>query len=78
MNQESRSHVELRYFLGDRPRQAYVCYFQPTFRNRPAVYVHVGMDWLSAKIGRTLERLGLRRRVVKLLRRLTYPGIKSP
>ena len=50
--------------------QADICFFRWTLRNALAVYGHTAMDGCSSKIGRTLEMLGLRQRIRKLLRRV--------
>jgi CelD/BcsL family acetyltransferase involved in cellulose biosynthesis len=55
--------------------QADVYFFRWTLRNVLAVYGHAFTDWFSSKIGLMLEKLGLRRRMRLLLRRL--PGKKA-
>jgi CelD/BcsL family acetyltransferase involved in cellulose biosynthesis len=44
-------------------------FFRWGVRNALAVYGHFLMDWLSGALGRTLDVLGLRQRMRKLLRR---------
>jgi CelD/BcsL family acetyltransferase involved in cellulose biosynthesis len=57
--------------------QADVYFFRRTVWNASAVYGHAAMDWFSRRMGCFLERLGLRKRMRKLLRRLPQAGAKA-
>jgi CelD/BcsL family acetyltransferase involved in cellulose biosynthesis len=46
-----------------------IYYFRPTARNRMAVYGHHGMDRFASRAGQTLDRLHLKQRVRRWLRR---------
>jgi hypothetical protein len=57
--------------------QADVYFFRRTAWNTLAVYGHAAIDRFSSRMGRLLERLGLRKRMRKLLRRLPQAGVKT-
>jgi CelD/BcsL family acetyltransferase involved in cellulose biosynthesis len=57
--------------------QADVYFFRRTLWNAFLVHGHAAMDRLSTKMGVLLERLGLRRRMRKLLRRIPRGGSRA-
>ncbi len=58
-----------RYFSTGSVRCADVFYFEPSLRNRLLVRSHSAVDALSSLLGRILDRLGLKPRIKRLLRR---------